>query len=171
MKRYVNGVSDFKITALFFNCISIIVIVVRLVFYKPSEELSGVIAMIISLSLCSLFLDLIIIFLRNEFYTTYYNDEIIVQKFFWNKKIILLKNIKQIIIIKNTIVLLEDIVDICCFEIKNGKLLNYLSKNINILIGKSDSILILISGSEYLKFDLINPTNQIKERLNKIFDK
>ena len=46
----------------------------------------GMIAMVIGMLFCSITVDFVIIYLRNQFYTTYYNDDKIEQRLLFKKK-------------------------------------------------------------------------------------
>ena len=169
MKKYANGVSEFKFAAIFMNIVFLGVTLIRIINFNQGDDFYGFIAMVVVLPTCALLIDFVIFYLRKQFYTTYYNDIMIEQKFLFKRKSINLSDINHIIIVGNVIVLSKNIIDISSIPNKVGKSLNYLSDNVLISLGRSDIILCLISQNKDVKVDYIKPTKQMSIRIKDFF--
>ncbi len=125
--------------------------------------------MVIGLLFCSILMDFIIIYLRNQFYTTYYNDDKVEQRLLFKKKSICINEVKHIILVGNVIVLARTTLNMTEFPNNVGRLLKKLDNNILILLGNSDAILLIISKINDAKLDCVKPTKVSLKRMKKYF--
>ena len=125
--------------------------------------------MVIGMLFCSITVDFVIIYLRNQFYTTYYNDDKIEQRLLFKKKSICINEVKHIILVGNVIVLARTTLNLTEFPKNVGRLLKELDNNILIQLGNSDAILLIISKINDAKLDCIKPTKVSLKRMKKYF--
>ena len=168
MKEYVNNAYIIRILILPLNIILLGLTIIRWINYKGEDTLGCVSMSVVFVTVCILF-DLMFIYLKSLMYSTKFDGEKIEQQYFFNKKTILYKEIKTVLLIGTVVVLCDNIVDVSKLPKKGNILRRCLNDKVMFYLGNDDFILNIISENVDCDVYIINSTPNSKSRFEKYF--
>ena len=168
MKRYDNNSSSIRRLILPLNIIFIGLTMIRWMTFKGEDFLDAFV-MSISLVLCCVSFDFMFVYLKHLMHDTKFDGEKIVQKYIFQEKSIRYDEVKTILLIGTVIVLCDCVVDVSKLPKKGNILKKCFSDDVMFYLGKSDSIMDVISKNVNCKAYIINHTLGSKKRFETYF--
>ncbi|MBQ9449246.1 MAG: hypothetical protein IJU60_05170 [Acholeplasmatales bacterium] len=165
MKKYENIIVLFKTTVLFFVIVSLAVSLL-IIFVSETTNIVDKIVPVLTL----LALDFIMLFVTVKcgFFTTYYSNDIVVQKLFFKTKKIVVSDIKTIVFTRNVFILLKE-TPIISDSKSSREIVSTFKKNIIITLGQNDELLVILSRCDNVNIILCKPFKDLQTKINRYF--
>lgn len=168
MRVYVNYGSRFRIMLVFGNILYVSMTIIRLLTFQIEDSID-VIVMCSCLIGIVLLVDFSFLYMKDSLNITKYDELHIVSRFIFRKKTIQYSDIKQLVLVGNSIVILTNAVDLTNINKRGNILRRYFKGKIMFYLGNDEKLFLIISNKANCELYCIGKESNASKRLGKYF--
>ena len=168
MRVYVNYASKFRIMLVFVNISYVSMTIIRLLTFQIEDSIDVIV-------MCSCFIGIVLLvdfsflYMKDSLNITKYDELHIVSRFIFRKKTIQYSDIKQLVFVGNSIVILTNAVDLTNINKRGNILRRYFKGKIMFYIGNDEKLFLIISNKTNCELYCIGKESNASKRLGKYF--